>query len=182
MPDDWREGRTLDTQDMHELRMRFTRLRSQLRYLYEREKHFGAQIAALESALAETRAALRLPLQGYATQSTGCAGLWPDGWAASRLSGAFTPARRTRELLMSVWVPAELGGGQSLAIELAGVRSTHSLKAGRVSQLRLPLLASAGQDVSLLVDAASAWSPAETGASADERRLAYKLVDLTLVD
>jgi Rps23 Pro-64 3,4-dihydroxylase Tpa1-like proline 4-hydroxylase len=181
MPEDWREGRVIDAQDLRELQMRFTRLRSQLRYLYEREKHFGAQVSALESALSEARAGQRLPLQGYATQAGGCTGLWPDGWAGQSLTASFTPTRRASELVLSIWVPDQISGGQTLAIELADSRSSHRLPPGRLTELRLPLRAKAGSPVPLRIEAATAWSPARSADSADERELAYKLVDVTLV-
>lgn len=176
MPADWRPGRIIDAGDLSELHMRFTRLRTQLRYLYEREKHFGAQIAALDAALAEARAGQSLALQGYATQPRGCRGLWPDGWAGPALSAAFVPTRRADELRLEIWVPEQLRDGQMLEIELGGMRSNHRLHGGRISEVRVPLQGAIGREVTLNVQAAHSWTPSQAGDSADERSLSYKLV------
>jgi len=55
MPEGLQAGAVLSAAQVEDLSARFAHLRGQLRFLYEREKQFTAQLAALEGALAEAR-------------------------------------------------------------------------------------------------------------------------------
>ncbi|MBO9663262.1 MAG: 2OG-Fe(II) oxygenase [Dokdonella sp.] len=180
MPPDWREGRTLDAADLRVLNQRFSRLRTQLRYLYDREKHHGAQMATLERALDEARAALRLDLQGYATQPGGASGLWPDGWVGEEFSARFVPTRATKSLRLELWSPPQLGTEQQLQIALGGKGYAQSLRPGMRTPVELPLRARAGEEIELTIRAARCWSPAAGGADGDQRSLAYKILTAAL--
>jgi hypothetical protein len=180
MPYRLHAGVTLDDDAVRDLGQRFSRLRTQLRYLYDREKRFGAQIQSLEQALDEARAAQRLPLQGYATQPVGVHGLWPDAWAGAELRARFVPARPTRRLKLEVWSPPQLGTEQALRIELAGRVYTQALRPGMRTPVEIELRARAGDDVDLSIHAGRTWKPAD-GGGGDQRELAYRLVGAELV-
>jgi len=180
MPAGLAAGRVLSADDVGELTRRFSRLRTQLRYLYDREKHFGAQIASLERALAEARGAQRLELQGYATQPAGVQGLWPDGWAGAELAARFVPTRAATGLELALWAPAQLGAGQTLEIELAGRTHRQALRPGALTQVALPLRARQGEEVALAIRAQRTWTPAADGSSGDQRALAYRIVGAVL--
>lgn len=180
MPSHLAPGHALTEVDARDLSQRFGRLRTQLRYLYDREKRFGAQIDALERALDEARAAQRLPLQGYATQPVGVCGLWPDGWAGAELRARFVPTRPARRLKLELWSPSELGMEQVLRIELAGRGYTQALRPGMRTPVEIELRARAGDDVVLSIRAEKTWKPADAGGG-DQRDLAWRLVSAELV-
>ena len=180
MPAGLLAGRTLHESDVHDLTQRFSRLRTQLRYLYDREKRFGAQIAALERALDEARAAQRIELQGYATQPAGARGIWPDGWAATQMSACFVPTRAVSALDLVLWAPPQLGTGQELRIEIGGSAYTQVLRPGMRTPLKLRLSAKVGEEVNLVIGAARSWTPATDGSSGDQRELAYRIVSAKL--
>jgi hypothetical protein len=180
LPTDWQAGRVLAPDDLDTLRMRSARIRTQLRYLYDREKQFGAQIENLERALDEARAAQRLELQGYATQPHGATGLWPDGWVGAEFAAEFVPTRRTKALVLDLWAPAQLDVPQELDIDLAGVRYTQVAQAGSRTPVRLPLRAKPGVSIALRIRAARTWVPAMAGDSGDARALAFKIVSARL--
>ena len=179
MPAHLQAGTTLGESELRDLDRRFVRLRTQLRYLYDREKHFGAQIDSLERALDEARSAQRLPLQGYATQPDGVQGLWPDGWAGAELHARFAPTRATRRLKLELWSPPQLGNEQQLQIELAGRAYTQMLRPGLRTPVELVLVAKAGDEIALTIRAARTWTPAVGGAG-DERALAFRVLDAAL--
>jgi Rps23 Pro-64 3,4-dihydroxylase Tpa1-like proline 4-hydroxylase len=172
MPTDWQAGRTLSADDLAELGKRFTHMRGQLHFLYEREKQFTAQIAELE-------AALRLDLQGYATQPDGVRGVWPDRWAGAEVEARFVPTRATRTLSLEVWVPPQIDG-QQLRIELDGTLHTRSLMPGMPATIDLPLDVAQGHAVSLRIHAARSWTPSADGSSADVRALAYRILSVAI--
>lgn len=180
MPRHLRAGHALEEGDVQDLVRRFSRMRTQLRYLYEREKHFGAQLQALESALEETRAAQRLPLQGYATQPAGTLGLWPDHWAGGELQARFVPTRTARKLKLDLWSPPQLGSEQSLLIELAGRSYAQALRPGMRTPIEFALPLRGGSEVTLAIRAARTWTPAVSGGSDDRRALAYRIVGAEL--
>lgn len=180
MPSRLQAGHALNADDMHDLVQRFTRLRTQLRYLYDREKQFGAQIGTLERALDEARAAQCLPLQGYATQPDGVLGLWPDAWAGAQLRARFVPTRPTRRLRLELWSPPQLGIDQTLRIELAGRAWNQSLRPGMRTPVELELRARAGDEIVLSVQAARTWKPAGESRDGDQRELAYRVLGAEL--
>ncbi|ANB16738.1 2OG-Fe(II) oxygenase [Dokdonella koreensis] len=181
MPATWEVGRRLDEADVGDARRRFSRLRTQLRYLYDRERQFGAQIQALERALAEARAAQRLPLQGYATQPRGVSGLWPDGWVGPDLSAALVPVRAAKALELEVWAPPQLAQGTELAIRLGAEQHAATLRPGARTTLRLPLKVATGSEALLEIRSVRTWTPSADGSSGDERALAFRLLDARLV-
>jgi len=180
MPPGLAAGQVLSADDIGDLTRRFTRLRTQLRYLYDREKHFGAQIASLERALADARGAQRLELQGYATQPSGVKGVWPDGWAGDDVVVRFVPKKAVSALELELWSPPQLGTDQQLHIELAGRVYTQALRPGMRTPVALPLRAREGEDISLTIRAPRTWKPSADGSSGDERSLAYRIVSAAL--
>ncbi len=180
LPADWQAGRTLSAGDLADLGDRFTRMRAQLHFLYEREKQFSAQIQALETALAEARAAQRLDLQGYATQPDGVSGVWPDQWASVEVAARFVPTRGMLGLRLVVWAPPQIVGGQQLQIELDGRMHAATVPPGVPTTIELPLKADAGHAIALRIRAARAWMPSADGSSADERALAYRILGVAL--
>lgn len=180
MPDHMHAGHVLDEEDRRDLQQRFARLRSQLRYLYEREKHFGRQIRVLEGALDEARRSERLPLQGYAIQERPPQGIWSDGWVTQELRCAFVPTRATRRLRLDLWSPLQLGAAQQLRIELAGKHWTQVIPLGSRTSVELDVRASAGDEVVLSIRAERVWVPADHGSSGDERPLAFRLIEAVL--
>lgn len=127
MPADLRAGMTLDDARLSDLRQRF-----------------------------EARAALRLPLQGYATQS-----------------GA--------PLEVEMWIPKQLGGEQVLEIDMAGRHWTHHAAAGAGSRMVVEAKLSSGVPVELKIRARRSFSPALLGDSGDDRELTWRFVHATLV-
>jgi hypothetical protein len=180
MPVDVRAGVTLDEHAVRDLTQRFSRLRTQLRYLYDREKRFGAQIRSLEHALGEARAVQRLELQGYATQPQGVRGLWPDGWAGAELEATFVPTRRTRRLKLELWAPPQLADGQVLRIDLAGRSWSQALRPGMRTPVELDLAARPGDTVSLAIRAPLTWVPSADPTDGDQRPLAYRILGAAL--
>jgi len=176
MPD-WSVGRTLSHDDVRELQSRFTRMRTQLLYLYDREKHLGAQMDARDDALAQLRRAQRLDVQGYATQPDGVVGVWPDDWAGREMSATFVLTRAAKALNLVLWSPPQLGGDQELRIELEGQSFTQGLRPGMRTPVRLPLRVKAGARISLSMYAARTWVPRGEGGSGDERPLAYRILE-----
>ena len=180
LPQDLVAGKMLDDADVAGLQGRFTRMRTQLRYLYDREKQFGAQIAAAGTALGEARAALRVPLQGYATQSAAPQGMWPDQWVGSEFACDFVAQRKARALQLDLWIPAQIGGEQMLDIELGGNRSRHILAQGGRARLVLKAAIAAGAGTALRIRASRQFVPAAIGESADDRELAFRLLGAVL--
>ena len=153
----------------------------QLKFLYEREKQFAAQIATLETALTEARGAMRLPLQGYATQPLAPQGIWPDDWVGVEFNGSFVPERKLRGLELQLWAPDQLDGDQTLQIELDGKRWQHHVARGSRSQVMLELRSPVGAMVDLRIRAERAFVPAKASSSDDRRSLAWKLLGMSLI-
>lgn len=180
MPRNWTAGHVLQDADVGDARRRFTRLRTQLRYLYDRERQFGAQIQALEHALEEARGAQRLPLQGYATQPHGVSGLWPDGWVGPALDATLVPTRAATSLELTVWTPPQIGDAAKLDIAIGTERIEHVLRPGARATLRLPLRARADTPLNLRIRSDRSWTPAADGGSDDRRALAFRLIEAVL--
>ena len=175
-PEDIVPGTCLGEAQVAELDRRYAQLRGQLRFLYDREQDFTRQIESLERALADARAAARAPLQGYCVQTRAPEGLWPDGWASSRLSIAFEPSQKVRGIEFDLWIPERLGGDQVLEIAVASTRERVTIAPGRRQRLQLALACAAGTAVELAIQASRSWTPTASGDSADERPLAFKLI------
>ncbi|MFB9068966.1 2OG-Fe(II) oxygenase [Pseudofulvimonas gallinarii] len=180
MPDGWQAGRTLDDADLRELRNRFARLRGQLRYLYDRELRFGAQLSELEAALDEARRGQRLDIQGFVSQPDGCTGLWPDGWAGAALATRLVPTRPARSLRLQLWAPPQLAGNQTLRFELDKQSHDYTLSPGDVTTINLPVDGRSGRDSDLRIHAERVWQPAAAGDSSDQRELAYRVVSVVI--
>ena len=180
LPTDWKAGRTLSADDLLELNNRFTRMRGQLQFLYRREKSFGAQIAGLEAGIEWTRGAQRLELQGYARQPEAVRGVWPDQWAGAEVAAMIAPTRDMRGLQIEVWVPPQIVAGQQLRIEFGDAVSTHTVASGDPTTINLPLKVAAGHAVPLRIHAARSWTPSSDGGSADERPLAYRILNVVI--
>ena len=179
MPTGLHAGHVLQDEDIDDLGRRFSRLRSQLRYLYQREKDFGAQIAALHYALDEARAAQRIELQGHAVQPGAPQGVWPDGWTGAEMALRFVLTKKVTALNLVLWAPPQLDT-QVLRIELAGSAYTQVLRPGMRTPLSLPCKAKAGEEVALTIRAERSWTPAADDSSGDQRALAYRIVSASL--
>ena len=180
MPVGLHAGHTLREDDVRDLSRRFSRLRTQLRYLYEREKDFGAQIAALHHALDEARAAQRIELQGHAVQPGAPQGVWPDGWTGAEMALRFVPTKKVTALNLVLWAPRQLDTQQVLRIELAGSAYTQVLRPGMRTPLTLPCKAKVDEEVALMICAERSWTPAADGSSGDQRALAYRIMSASL--
>jgi hypothetical protein len=173
-------GTMLNAEQVAELDARYAHLRGQLKFLYDREQDFARQIESLNYALDEARRALRVDLQGYATQSEGVGGLWPDGWCAREFTFSFVPTRAVRGIGLDVWIHHHLDRVQDLRIEAAGLSDAMELRPGARRVLELPIRAKAGETVTVRVQAACAYNPKTSGASEDARDLAFKLLGAVL--
>lgn len=173
-------GHVLDAGDIVDLQQRFSRMRTQLRYLYEREKGFGAQLTVLEYALGEARGAQRLQLQGYATHES-VSGLWPDDWAAREVVATLVPTQRVRRLQLDLWAPPQLPGSQRLTIQVNAARHEEVLRPGGRTRVDLVVSCAAGERLELRIQASGTWRPSADGGSADDRDLAYRVLGGTLV-
>lgn len=180
MPADLIPGVTLDAERVADLRGRFERMFGQLKFLYEREKHFAGQIVAMEGALTQARDALRVPLQGYAAQAAPPQGMWPDRWIGKEFCVSFTPQRKARGIELELWAPDQLSGDQVLDIEIRGKRWTHHVARGSRSQFRLDVILPAGDAAELNIRSRGIFSPAVIGQSADDRELAWMLLGIAL--
>ena len=181
MPADLRAGTTLDEARIADLCQRFERSRGQLKFLYDREKQFVAQIAAMEAALAEARAAARVPLQGYATQSAAPCGMWTDAWVGREFAARFTVQRKVLSVELDVWAPDQLADTQTLQIELGGKRWSHRVARGARAQFKLGLALAPGQEAELVIRAQHVFVPAQLKQSGDDRELAWRLLGVNLV-
>lgn len=180
MPAHLRVGSVLTAADCAELERRFGQLRGQLKFLYDREKHFGGQIASLARALDEARAATRIDVQGYAVQPRGATGIWPDGWAGREFSFCLAPTRAARSVSIEVWVPPAIVSGQNLEISAGSWRGTETVRGGARKSIKLPLAIGVGETVEVKINASQDWVPRSSGESADERALAYRLLSVVV--
>lgn len=180
MPADMVPGVTLDAARVNDLRGRFERMLGQLKFLYEREKQFAGQIAAMEGALTQARNALRLPLQGYAAQATAPLGIWPDRWVGKEFSANFTPQRKARGVELELWAPEQLLGDQVMEMEIQGKRWTHHVARGSRSRFSLDVKLRTGDAVELKIRSRYCFSPTAIGQSADDRELAWMLLGIAL--
>ncbi|MGQ0799501.1 MAG: 2OG-Fe(II) oxygenase [Pseudomarimonas sp.] len=179
MPAELMVGSTLDEESHMDLRVRFARLRGQLRFLYARETEFSQQVARLKHALDAAVSAQRVDLQGYAKVES-VSGVWADGWVSDQLLVSFTPTRSVRGLSIDLWVPPQLLAAQSLTVSCAGVVCDAMVAAGARKSLKQSLRLEAGATVTLSMDAESSWQPAASGSGGDERPLAWRLLGITL--
>ena len=179
MPSDLHAGSTLDEGALMDLRVRFARMRGQLRFLYQRETEFSIQIERLKQALADARSAQRINFQGYAKVNA-VSGSWPDGWVGRSFAAAFEPSRAVRGMTIDLWVPPQLKASQKLTLSYAGERRDVSVSPGARETLRLPWSISVGAEVELRIDAHEEWTPASSGESGDERGLAWRLLGIAL--
>jgi hypothetical protein len=173
-------GHVLSQADIDQLDHCLASANGQLKFLYEREKDFSAQIAALQHAVREANAAARVDVLGYARQIGAPRGIWPDGWSSRHSGLVLKMERACRSAVLRVWVPEALDGSFELVVAIDSVPETHRLRGGRVCELKLPLRAPAGRELTLEFSASADWMPSSDGASADTRALAFRLLDLSL--
>jgi 2OG-Fe(II) oxygenase superfamily len=181
MPKELHAGKTLTDADIMELTARFGRLRGQLKFLYDREKEFATQLAASEAMLGETRDSIRMPLQGYVTQSAAPQGLSPDGWVAQDFHVEFVPTKKAAGIVLEAWAPQRLDDNQSLQIDMNGKRWEHHIARGSHGKIELKANLDAGANVELSIRAGKTFNPARVGESGDTRDLAWKLLDAWLI-
>ena len=180
MPSGLIEGTALTHAQVDDLRTRFERLRGQLKFLYDREKQFAAQIAAVEGALAQAQQALRVPLQGYTAQDGPPRGMWSDGWVGADFRFEFTPTRKSRALALTMWVPPQLEGEQEFEISIDDKSWRHRVARGGSSTVTLDLARPANAKVALSIRASRTFIPNRDGKSSDDRALAWRLVGAVL--
>lgn len=180
MPTDLKSGAVLGETQFADLYQRFERVFGQLKFLYDREKQFAAQIANLESALAQARDALRLPIQGYATQPQAPRGMWPDGWVGREFVATLVPTKMMRGIQIELWVSDGLNDDQVLAFELDGKGWTHRVARGSRSRVVLPAKLPAGRELQLKLSAERCFIPANVEQSSDSRELAWKLLSVAI--
>ena len=175
MPTALAPGQTLTAEAHADLAQRFAQLLGQMKFLYQRELEFSAHVESLAAALEETRAALRLDLEGHALQPQGCRGLWPDGWIGSELRATIRPTRAAASLTLTAWAPPGLARPQMLAIRLGGASAKLEVAPGGSARVVLRGPFAAHRDLALEIDAAQAWQP-----PGDERSLAWRPMRITL--
>ena len=154
---------------------------SQLKFLYQRELDFSAQIASVERALKESRSIQNVGLQGYAIQNE-VSGIWPDGWVARDFRLAFCPTRKASGLTLNLWVPNALENKQIFKVSLGDETKDIQVKPGDKQTITFKSSLSAGKQQVLAIQAASDWQPSSTSDSEDARPLAWKLLNLELVE
>jgi hypothetical protein len=179
MPAGLTAGTTLTDADVLMLQQRFDNLRGQMRFLYEREKHFAGRIATLEHVLAEANAALRAPVGGYLTQPAPVTGWWPDGWAGKDVAFTLTPQVDADAFTLVLRAPAGLGAAQRVSIDIDGQVSEADIAPGRTQELTVERAMSAGTAVQVRVRARDVEGPAARGGQ-DARELAWFWVDAHL--
>lgn len=178
MPQHLCSGQVLSDADLQLLRGRYTTLRGQLKFLYQRELSFSDQLQRANGALAEARAASGFPLQGFVLLQGGASGYWPDGWCARELGLRFTPTRAARRLRLSLWVPDTLPQ-QQLTLRVGEETVTRPLQGGGMVQLECKSGFKAGAEYKLQLACSHDWQPATSG-NGDLRPLAAKLVEAVL--
>jgi hypothetical protein len=181
MPDDIRAGISLTSEQELVLHQRFAHLRDHLKFLYDREKVFTAQITNLENALNDACAAFRVPMQGFAHQPIAPSGIWPDGWVSTTLQFCFTPTVEASELYLELWVPNQINGQQHLTFKVGHHMQEVSVIAGQRCSVTLPLASSAGKLAEVTIQASQTWTPSITNHSTDERALAWRLIEARLM-
>jgi hypothetical protein len=179
MPDTLAAGSTLTDEAHLDLRVRFARLRGQLRFLYGREQEFSREISVLRRALDEAKAAQRVDLQGYA-RIDHTSGSWADGWCSQAFEVGFTAGRAVRAANINLWVPSQLAARQALTLCCGEYESIHEVAAGASKTIRVPLSLGAGSSATLRIKAEHSWQPAAAGSGGDERQLAWRLLGVTL--
>lgn len=181
LPKDLQAGEVLSEERVHDLRLRYHRMLSQLKFLYQRELDFSAQIASVERALSESRSIQNVGLQGYAIQNE-VRGIWPDGWVARDFQVAFCPTRKASGLVLNLWVPNALKSDQAFTISLGNETKEFRVKPGGKEKVTFKLPLSAGNQQTLAIQTSLDWTPSTTSESEDSRPLAWKLLDLELVE
>lgn len=179
LPKDLRQNEVLSESRLLDLKKRFQRMLSQLKFLYQRELDFSSQITNLERALFETRAMQSAGLQGFALQQQ-VSGIWPDFWVAKQFSLRFTPTRRAKCLDLKLWVPDALKEPQTINIMLGNENQVIQVKPGKKETITFKHSFSANQAITLKVEATMDWMPSSSSNSADGRPLAWKLLSLEL--
>ena len=178
MPADLAAGTALAPPQVEQLRQRFDHLRTQLRFLYQREQHFNRQIQGLEHMLRETTAALRVPLQGHATQESAPTGYWHDGWIAAEFSFGFTPTQKAKTLVLDAWAPSQLPADQELTVQVGDMRTQERIAPGKRRRISVRLGSSSPMRVR--ITSARSWEPSADGSSGDDRGLCWRLLGATL--
>lgn len=106
-------------------------------------------------------------------------GFWDDGWSASRAAIGFDSGRATT-LRVQLQVPHAIAASQQLAVQLDGRLVTVGADADGHVALDLPM-ARTGRHL-LRIESSETWVPRTAGTSADERALAWRLVEATVVE
>lgn len=179
LPKDLKAGERLSETRIEDLRLRYHRMLSQLKFLYQRELDFSAQIASVERALAESRHIQNVGLQGYVIQND-VAGIWPDGWVSRHFSLAFSPTRKASGLVLNLWVPDALQQEQVFQCSLGDEIKDIRVKPGKKQTVTFTAPLRVGTQQLLVIRADTDWQPASTSDSEDARPLAWKLLDIAL--
>jgi hypothetical protein len=175
IPHSVQAGEVLSDAGYVELRQRFAQLRGQLKYLYQRELEYSAQLKNAERALAEARAACSLPIEGFLRLEPSLQGFWPDAWCARTMKFAFCLTRPAKSLVLTVWVPPEIAQ-QELQVDVAGRPAVQwQIRGGNKFVALLELSGRSQQRFEISIRATQVWQPASEGLG-DLRELAFKWV------
>lgn len=175
LPKQLQPGYTLDDRDYLELRRRFAQLKGQLKFLYRRELEESKLLASVTTALAEARAAVAFPLQGYCVQDGTVRGYWPDGWAERELAAGFKLGRACRGLELQLWMPPQLPADATVQVSVNGIERELRVRRGDLGRIEFDLRAAAGETLQLQLRCDQDFSPKAQGESADDRRLALRI-------
>ncbi len=180
LPREIAAGRILSDADHRELQRRFTQLRGQLQFLYRRELETSAQLATLEAALTQARAAVAFPLQGFQVQDGPLRGYWHDGWAGPALEGAFRAGRVASRFCLEVWIPPQLAADPQVTVRVNDQELSRVMPRDQTGRFEFSLALAAGERLQLSVHATGAFVPTALGGSVDDRELSWRAVGATL--
>lgn len=175
LPTSIRPGQVLNEGDWLELRKRFGRLKGQLKFLYQRELEHSRDYQVVVQALAEARAQVALPLEGYLHQVGVVAGYHPDGWASADVRFECQCSRSLSRLTLRLWAPPQLPAGTQVRVQAGAARAEATLTPGAVCEVVVDSPLSAGQRASVSIHTSATFNPSATG-QPDDRELAWRPV------
>lgn len=121
LPRDLAPGHVLSGDDVGRLRGLLKSRDQWLRLYQKHEIRTSGERLAIAGQIAELRACLRLPVQGYVSQKPGSLrGYHPDGWLEVHGECILIAQRPVTSLSLNVWVAPSLESGQRLVIRVNG--------------------------------------------------------------
>lgn len=177
LPASLRPGHVLSEADWLELRRRFGRLKGQLKFLYQRELEQSRDYEVVIQALAEARAQVALPLEGYLRQSGAVAGYHPDGWAGAELRFVCTASRPLQRLTLRLWAPPQLSADARVRLQVGEALAEVTLIPGEVCEIALDAPLEPEAQATVHVHSSHTFKPSEHG-QPDDRALAWRPVSM----